>query len=376
MFRKIIVFVLLTFPISGFAYADNLIPKIDFVDASVIDAVQALASQAGFDLVAGGDSTAQKRVSLHLKNVTAEEAIEYVLRTNGLTFEKKGKTILVSTLPQDQSQTGYKKVSRSIELKHLSGEKVTALISKIAPELTTVASERANTVIIRGKDSDVAEAYDVIQKIDKPIPQILIEGQVVEISKNDSIRFGIDHNSGIFKFLNGKNEDIKSTLNCLLADGKANVVASPRIATLDNHEAIINIGSRIPFAVPVSSSSTTTQWTINYIDAGVRLKITPQIGKDNQIVAILEPEVSSISEWRATAAGEFPVISSRNASATLRVKNGETIVVGGLDSETERVNVSRIPIIGQFPILNLFFQNRTVEKTKTEIVFLITPHII
>jgi type II secretory pathway component GspD/PulD (secretin) len=115
---------------------------------------------------------------------------------------------------------------------------------------------------------------------------------------------------------------------------------------------------------------------VEYIDAGVKLKITPQLGQENYITTFLQPEVSAVSEWRTTAAGDFPVISTRNASATVRVKNGETIVVGGLISETDRVNVTRIPILGHIPFINFLFQNRTVEKAKTEIVFLITPHVI
>jgi len=338
--------------------AEEIIRKVDFDNANVLDVVKALAVQAGLDIVLPSDPSLQKKVSLHLRNVLPKEAIDYVLRTNGFSYESKENSILVSNLPLDLAQTGYEKVEWAVELKSLSADKVSVILNKIFPSLSVVAGGRANHLIIGGKDSEVSDAKRLIQKIDIPVPQILLEGQVVEISKNDSGRIGIDYNNGIFRFVNDDCD------------------ASPRIATLDNSEAIINIGSRIPYAVPVSSSSGATQWTVEYIDAGVKLKITPRLGKDSQIVMVLQPEVSSISEWKTTPAGEFPVISTRNASATLRTKDGETVVVGGLDSETERVNVSKVPIIGQIPLLNLLFQNRTVEKSKTEIVFLVTPYII
>ncbi|OGC23050.1 hypothetical protein A3J90_05030 [candidate division WOR-1 bacterium RIFOXYC2_FULL_37_10] len=356
--------------------AEEIIRKVDFDNANVLDVVKALAVQAGLDIVLPSDPSLQKKVSLHLRNVLPKEAIDYVLRTNGFSYESKENSILVSNLPLDLAQTGYEKVEWAVELKSLSADKVSVILNKIFPSLSVVAGGRANHLIIGGKDSEVSDAKRLIQKIDIPVPQILLEGQVVEISKNDSGRIGIDYNNGIFRFVNDDCDDIKSTINALISNGSANVVASPRIATLDNSEAIINIGSRIPYAVPVSSSSGATQWTVEYIDAGVKLKITPRLGKDSQIVMVLQPEVSSISEWKTTPAGEFPVISTRNASATLRTKDGETVVVGGLDSETERVNVSKVPIIGQIPLLNLLFQNRTVEKSKTEIVFLVTPYII
>jgi type II secretory pathway component GspD/PulD (secretin) len=350
--------------------------EINFSDAAIFDVAQALARQAGLNLVMSGDQNAQKRTTVHLADSTPEQALEYILRANGFTFEKKGNMILVSALPQDVSQTAYQGTSKDLKLKYISAEKAAAILAKVIPSVSVIPGARSNNLVIRGKESELEEVEKIIGEIDLPVPQVLIEAKVVEVSESDAIRFGIDHNSGIFKFINGNKPDITSTLNLLLGNGKANLLANPRIATLDNSEAIINIGSRIPYSVPVSSSSTTTQWTIQYIDAGVKLKIVPQLGQDDLITAFLQPEVSAVSEWRTTAAGEFPVISTRNASATVRVKNGETIVVGGLISESDRVNVTRVPILGQIPFLNFLFQNRTVEKAKTEIVFLITPYII
>jgi len=373
MFRKMILgFIFICLPWNAVWALE-----INFSDASVADVVSALAKQAGVDLIMSGDSNSQKRASVYLKDATAEEAMEYILRANGFTYEKKGNMMLVSTLPQDLSQTAYKGVSREIKLKYLQAEKVSALLSKLMPSVISISGVRANSLVLRGKEGELDEAEQLIADLDAPVPQILIESKVMEISESDSIRFGLDHNSGIFKFVNGeKGEDIISTLNALMGSGKANLVANPRIATLDNHEAVINIGSRIPYAVPVSSTSSGTQWTVEYIDAGVKLKIIPQLGSENYITTFIQPEVSAISEWRTTAAGDFPVISTRNASATVRVKNGETIVVGGLISETDRVNVTRIPILGHIPFINFLFQNRTVEKAKTEIIFLITPYVL
>ncbi len=240
-------------------------------------------------------------------------------------------------------------------------------------------------MVLRGKSNLISEAKALILTIDKSIPQVLIESQVLEISASDSVRLGlsIGNQTGGLVFITGKDngktkfaQDLQTTVNALISQGKAKVVATPRIATLDNHEAIINIGSRIPYAVPVSNGSGSTQWAVEYIDAGVKLKITPQLGEEGYVTAFIQPEVSSISEWRTTSAGEFPVITTRNAQATLRVKDGETIVVGGLLSETDRENVSKIPVLGQIPLMGLLFQNRTIEKAKTEIVFLITPHVI
>ena len=166
------------------------------------------------------------------------------------------------------------------------------------------------------------------------------------------------------------------TLKALISNGQAKIVANPRIATLENREAVINIGSKIPYAVPVTTSGGGTQWAVQYIDSGVSLKITPTLNESKIITALIQPEVSAVSEWRATAAGEFPVISTRNALTQVKVKDGETIVIGGLINEEDHQFGNKIPILGDIPLLGAFFQNKMTQRVKTDIVFLITPHVL
>ncbi len=378
-----IILILVIVVSSAIAVAPR-IERIDFVDASVLDVVDILAKQAGLNMVISGNrSQAQgTRTSIHLKNVTAEEAIDHILKTNGMSYERKDNMVLISFLPQDQAEGGELAV---VSMKYLDAEKVSILLGKVLPGLKNSAGAAANSIILQGKGHQLDEAKKLIAAIDKPVPQILIESKVVEVSGSELMRLGFvfGKGQGSFNFITSATtkrtaaaEDLQTTLNALITEGKANIVASPKIATLDNSEAVINIGSRIPYAVPVSSGSSTIQWTVEYIDAGVKLKITPRLGEGGNITTKIQPEVSSVSEWRTTAAGEFPVITTRNAQTTLRVKDGETIIIGGLLSESDRENVSRVPIAGYLPIIGYLFQNKTVEKAKTEIVFMITPHII
>lgn len=382
---RIIILGLLVCFLGPMALAEQMISQIDFSDAAVLDVVQTLAKQSGLDVVISGDKNLaqNKRTTLQLNNVSPEQAIDYVLKTNGLEYEKRGKVILISTRAQEQAS--FSAGTKILQLKHLTAKRGAAVLNKIIPTLKVSAGSRANLMVLRGQISQLKEVEGLIASIDKPIPQVLIESKVLEISTSDSMRLGLTYGSqaGVFKFVTDKNtrrtklaENLQTTVNALISEGKAKVIAKPRIATLDNHEALINIGRRIPYAVPVSSGSNTVQWSVEYIDAGVKLKITPCLGEDGLIVTSIQPEVSSISEWRTTAAGEFPVISTRNAQATLRVKDGETIVVGGLLSETERETVSRLPILGYLPVAGMLFSNKMLEKEKTEIVFMITPHVI
>lgn len=365
--------------------ATTRLTAIDFQDAPVSEVVETLARSAGFDLVLAGDqnSLQGKKATIHLKDVDLEEAIDCILKTNGFTYEKRGQAILVSALPQDLAQTAYQPESEEMILKHLAASRAAGLLAKLIPAMVFQAGERANSLLLRGKAGEVREVKKIIASIDRPAPQILIESKVIELAQSDSLKLGVSYANGTVKFVTDKEtkrtrlaDNIITTINAMIADGRANVVASPRVATLDNQEALINIGQRIPYAVPVTSGGATTQWTVEYIDAGVRLKITPQLGEEGYITTFIQPEVSSVSEWRTTPAGDFPVISTRNAAATVRVKNGESIVIGGLLSESKRENITRVPVLGYLPLVGLAFQNKTLENEKTEIVFVITPHII
>src|SRR3989338_5567311 len=365
--RQIVVLIMLLNYLVGTSLASLPLPKVEFEDAAVLDVVRILAKQAGLNLVVSGNGGLDqtKRTTLHLKNVTAEEALEYVLKTNDMTFERKGSAVLVSMLLQDPEAKGE---IETMSLKYLSAEKISSLLARVLPVLKTSMGGSANSIVLKGRGEMIDEARKLISSVDLPIPQILIECKVLEISESDSMHLGLSYGeeAGTIQFLTDKDtrktsavSDLQTTLNGLISNGQAKIVASPKIATLDDHQAVLNIGSRIPYAVPVSSTSGSTQWTVEYIEAGVKLKITPRLGEAGYITTSIQPEVSSVSEWRTTAAGDFPVISSRNAQATLRVKDGETIVVGGLMSESERENVSRVPILGYITLAGILFQNKT-----------------
>ncbi|MFH1542403.1 MAG: type II and III secretion system protein [bacterium] len=357
------------------SYADQIISRIEFNDAPVLDVIKILAEQADLNLSISGDTglLVNKRVTLNLVEASAERTLDDVLLSNGLTFEYQGDSLSVMVGQPGRPEGQGKFVC--ISLKYITADQVEKLIGKIMPGVRASAGVSSKDIILHGEPQQIVRATELLGQIDQPIPQVLIESQVLEISSADLIRIGATYGeeNGVF---NSTEPEIAATINALMGTGKANVIATPKIATLDGHEAVINIGSRIPYAVPVSAGSGNTQWAVQYIDAGVKLKITPYLGEGGSITTFIQPEVSSVSEWRTTAAGEFPVITTRNAQATLRVMDGETIVVGGLLSETERENLVKLPILGHLPIAGLLFQNRTFEKAKSEIVFLITPHLI
>ena len=305
-----------------------------------------------------------------LKIPTPEAQVQLETPTDGVLVFKEPAASPEEFIP----------VYEVFELKYLSGKKAVEFVSKLMPEAAAVEGETGNTVLLKGKPQDMWKMKKLLTSVDRPVPQIMIESRIMEISENALKSLGFSWNSLKITVIpeEGKVKagEIPVMLSALVSKGDARIIASPRISTLDNLEALINIGDRIPYAVPVTTSGGSTQWAVQYIDAGVSLKITPRIGGDGMITAEIKPEVSAISEWRVTAAGEFPVISTRNASTSVRVKSNQTIVVAGLINETDRENISKIPVAGDIPVIKELFQKKTKEKTKTDIVFLITPFVM
>ncbi len=284
----------------------------------------------------------------------------------------------MQTPPKPQTDIRY--------FKFLSSKTACEILSKVFPEAVFAQGDRADMVIIKARKDDIDGIASLSQRIDVALSQVMIESSVVEITESGLKTLGLQWASSSgstdFRFsLDAKKSLIESdglaaTLSALIASGKARIIARPRITTLDNTEASVNIGSRIPYAVPASTTSSGIQWAVQYIDAGVSLKITPKISADKMISVEIHPEVSSVSQWRTTVAGEFPVISTRNAAAFVRVKNGETIVIAGLIDEKDRDNIQKLPYAGDIPFISELFTKRISEKEKTEIIFLITPKIV
>ncbi|MFH1709970.1 MAG: secretin N-terminal domain-containing protein, partial [bacterium] len=191
-----------------------------------------------------------------------------------------------------------------VNIRNISPDKAVETISRAIPNIIAVKNDNSNSIVIRGELEDMEDAQKIIRSLDKKIPQILIECKVVEVSQSGLSDIGIiwGKEQGSFKFSIDKDtggisqsNDVLGTINALVASGKAGILANPKITALDGKEAEINIGSRIPYAVPAGSTSTSTQWTVQYIDAGVNLKILPSVASDGTIVSTIKPEVSNVS---------------------------------------------------------------------------------
>lgn len=288
-----------------------------------------------------------------------------------------------------------------------------------------VIDRASNSILIRGTRSEIETARKILETIDIPAKQISIEARVISFNKDASKELGVewqwsaipqypdvdldwisrrigvtnadgsessvrvdipvyeynrklgDNMSGILQFGRGP-EGIPfewyygAKINAMISDGKANILSRPNISTIQGREAIINIGGKVPVPT-VSTTNSTTTTSIEYRDAGIILKCTPRVNDDGSITSQIHVEVSTPIYVESLKAYRF---QNRSADTMLRVENGGTMVIGGLMSKEESKAISKVPFLGDIPILGNLFKNRKRSKSDQELTIFLTAKIL
>jgi type II secretory pathway component GspD/PulD (secretin) len=269
--------------------------------------------------------------------------------------------------------------SSTVQLHNIRATEAIKSLKGSVPDNVLVADDRQNAVVITGNDDTQVTARTLLTSIDNPGRQVMFEVRVADVqpqidTSNVGIQYGgIGFGTGAIAqipyTLTKSSVVVNAQLNALIQRGNASILAEPRIATLNNHEATLLVGETFPVVV---TNLQTGFPTVTNIDVGVRLRITPTIGDDGTITAEMHPEYSQITGFN----NSFPIVANRKVDSTLRVHDGETIVLGGLFSDVDSDTITKLPGLGDIPVLGGFFKNRQKSHTRDEVVFYITPHIL
>ncbi|MFA5518711.1 MAG: secretin N-terminal domain-containing protein [Spirochaetota bacterium] len=287
-------------------------------------------------------------------------------------------------------------------------------------KLSIIANKETNSLLISASPEEFREIHAIVKQLDSVRPQVLIEATIVEVNAESSWGLGIDWSlageSGIHQFggssvmgsvpsystpsgLSGKTLAVPlnpgamtigyisdtsilnfALLNASGTDKNINILSTPHILTIDNHEAEINVAEEI--AVPTNSRITdenTVYYTFEYKSVGLKLKITPHINRGNMIALELFTEVNSIlGETKYLTSGTIipPDLGKRDMKTKVAVPDGETIVVGGLMRNQKVETETKVPILGDIPLLGWFFKSKSSENTKTNLLIFITPRVV
>ncbi len=393
--------------------------SLDFKDADIRDVLKILSVKSGINMVYGDD--VKGSVTIHLDKVSFQDSLNIILRLTGLTYDYIAPNVMriasPSTVKSEQSQsvtqTGVFGVNYA-----KAAELVPLLTTLLTTQGKVQADVRTNSVIVTDISDNVKKVVDMIKILDVPTPQVMIEAQIVSVNKDAFKELGItwnltktwtetgrnptqdtaagtDHVTGkqgtvstaaiglapglisLGKVSNKAGEwtNLTATLGAMETKGKGKVLSSPKIATLNNQEASILSGKKVAY---VSSSNVTTggaTQTVSFIDVGVKLTVTPIVNLDKKITMKIHAEVSSIGNVPPGTTVP-PPISTRTADTNILAGDGETLVIGGLIDEQATEDLSRIPFIGEIPIIGALFTHKSNSTTKTELLVFITPHIM
>lgn len=278
--------------------------------------------------------------------------------------------------------------------------------------------ERTNKIAVTDYPEKLDDIGKIILAFDEKTPQVVIDAQIVEINpKKDQFTMGIDWDYWIKKnirligSLPAQNlSDLasgvpnklsigvaaastlvdpsgpgqyKSIIDMLRVIGETKILSSPRIMTLNNQEAKILVGTKEAYITSSTSQAGTgtavTSQTVNFVDVGIKLYVTPTINRDGFVIMKIKPEISSSVRTDITSEGQItqiPIVTTSESETSVMVKDGTTIVIAGLKKDQQVKEVRKIPFLGDIPFLGVAFRNTRTESIQTELVIFLTPHIV
>lgn len=298
-------------------------------------------------------------------------------------------------------------VTEIFELNYAKADEVSPAVKEmLTKDVGTISVDtRTNKMIVTDYPLKIDEVKNLIVAFDEKTPQVLIDAQIIEIRPSDKFEMGVDWDSWIEKnlrlagsFLIPTGTGNKLTagltavteageysfiLDALRTIGETRILSSPRIMAINNEEAKILVGEKDAYITSdISQSGTGTtieSQSVNFVDVGVKLYVTPTINSDGFITMKIKPEVSS-AERQIIQSGdksyEIPIVSTSQAETQVILKDGVTIMIAGLRKDQTTKVHKRIPLLGSIPILGFLFRSVSDNLQKTELVIFLTPHIV
>lgn len=388
----VIIAATLVFPAA--LLAEELLVTNIFDSEDIINVFRDISAQTGVNILT--EPSVQGWVTLELYDVPLEKALEMVVAPFGYACVKVGDYYMVG-MP-DAKNPAFPLFTRTevVKLKYVKAENAASLLSDFFKPYVKTGPEE-NVLVITGPEYVISRVVSDIGKIDKAPPQVLLEALVVEVSSDTGKSLGADWRyentwgepkadvpaSGFVDFISGiwgmkysvagGLQHVMASMKTLIDSGNAEIHATPRVATLDGEPAEIFLGRDRYFSITTSNSEgTTTSVRLESITTGISLKFTPRISETGEINVKIEPEVSDAME----GASGLPIVNRRKVATTVRVKDGETIVIGGLNLKSEYEAKTKVPLLGDLPILGILFSNTRKMATETEVLIFITPTII
>ena len=438
-YLKIFIFSLLIMVQIAFAQgSDNpneeKLVTIHAEDAYLPGILSILARESGYNIVTDPNVNRQEQLTIHLDDVPIQQAINLVVRAVGLSYEIVGNSFLIAEPKKLAEEVGI--TSHVVELKYANAMELKDLLQDLTDKIQVDVS--GNKLLINASPKRIAEIEEAIKEIDVPALQIMLEVRLIEVAVDAEEKLGIDwsklahytnifaengnapsgiagagssvpgltqnaNESGdgvtetyaglpfeekpaemIFNRLSGSNlipnkfsrqmTAFDLTVDLLLKDNQAEILADSKLVTLNGRDAYIEMVDVVPYIL--SSGGVGGQVQVQKEEVGIKMRVQPSVNMDGDITVKVEPEVSSIFEFIGPDKN-IPRVKRRSSSTVIRVKDSETIVIGGLISRDRKNTEYKFPFLHKLPVVGeKLFTSKDVLEKKMDLIIQITPSVV
>lgn len=417
---------------TGQVSPQNDLVSLDFQDADIRNVLKVLAFKSGVNIVAAPEVTGV--VNIELKDVPWQKALDVILSTYGYGFDRKDNIITVMSIDKLKKyredtlalEAQEPLVSKTFPLNYAKASDALLLISKLISKRGFINSDlRTNSLIVRDLEGNLELMAGVIKSIDTVTPQVLIETKIIETDVSNADNIGVDwvmqaSMSGAarpttFPFTETKNgilgqsgaggitptdvtgfglspagsssftygtinaTQLSATLELLNTRTDTKILSNPKIVTLDNQSAKINVGLEYPEATYSFNSSTGQEQVTGFtqLPIGINFEVTPHVNNAGLITLELHPQISALQGTVTVDNNQLPETSNQEAQTNVMVEDGKTLVIGGLITDQTVVTKTKVPFLGDLPwIGKALFSNTNTTKTRKEVLIFLTPHVI
>jgi type IV pilus assembly protein PilQ len=397
---------------------DGKVITLDLKNAELGATLQSFARFTGINIVASEKVRGQ--ISLNLVDVPWRRAFDTLLEVNGLAMEEHGNVIWVAPLAELAAREKLRfeaharqadlepLASRTFVLRYPRAEDVRKLLSGagnqrvLSKRGSAMADARTNLLFVTDLDARIRQIADLIALIDKPTPQVMIEAKIVEgetgLSRNLGVKMGVTPTNeparglaggkdgvvydlpaapingfdaataGMTLFVAQATRLLNIELSALEAEGRGKIVSRPRVVTADRVKSVVEQGMEVPYQAKVGNGMSGVQFR----RATLKLEVEPQITPNGHVILDLDITKDSVGEQTANG----PAIHTKHVQTRVEVEDGGTAAIGGIYSEDEHSDVTGVPGLSKLPLIGWLFRNDARRKSNSELVILITPHVV
>ncbi|WP_051293418.1 secretin N-terminal domain-containing protein [Pseudoduganella violaceinigra] len=386
---------------SGLSKAYKTPITIEFREAPLKQVFDIISRRSGLNFIFDKDVKSDARTTIQLKNSTVESAIYFLLMTNQLEQQvMDSNTVLIYPNTAAKLKEYQETVVRTFYLANAEAKTVANTLKTILKSRDVVADEKLNLVILRDSADAVKLAEKIIAAQDQAEPEVMLDVDILEVKRSRLLGLGVEWPNAVgLSVLSSKGTGstvtlrdldiltrdlvgvtgLNGTINLKRTAGDTNLLASPRIRVRNKEKAKVVIGDKLPVITTTVSPGTAgfASESVSYVEVGLTLNAEPTIYLNNEVGIRISLEVSNLIDRLVTKTGTVAYqIGTRQASTFLQLKDGENQVLAGLINNEQRSTASRLPGLGDLPILGRLFGSQTDDNQKTEIVLSITPHLV